>query len=146
MVGTLTREEHTKKHWAAVVMAAAFGLTLPLLAQESSFHHAPKVAAAVKNPYVGKPRSAAAGEKIYRNKCSNSRGDSGAGTGAVPSLARGRTQKATAGELFWFITHGESDNGMPSWVSFSREQRWQVVDYLQSLGISRKSQDASVKP
>jgi len=84
-------------------------------------------------------QSIAAGEKIYASKCSNCHGKGGHGTGIVPSLVKGQAQKAKAGELFWFITQGDEDNGMPSWASLSDTQRWQVVTYIKSLGAPDKS-------
>jgi len=116
-----------------------FFLVPSLLAQDSGFHHAPSSAAAQKNPFAGQHAAVAAGEKIYASKCSNCHGEGGHGTGIVPSRAKGRAQKAKAGELFWFITQGDEDNGMPSWASLSDKQRWQVVTYIKSLGTPDES-------
>ena len=109
------------------------------LAQDADFHNAPLSAAARKNPYASQHQALVAGKKIYASKCANCHGDGGHGTGVVPSLAKGRAQKAQVGELFWFITRGDVDNGMPSWKKLSEKQRWQVVTYLKSLGASGKS-------
>jgi mono/diheme cytochrome c family protein len=110
-----------------------------LRAQDAGFHHAPSSAAARKNPLAGKHAAAAAGERVYASKCSKCHGAGGHGTGIVPSLAKGRAQKAKVGELFWFITQGDEDNGMPSWASLSDKERWQVVTYIKSLGAPDKS-------
>ena len=110
-----------------------------LLAQDSGFHQAPASAAARRNPFAGQRAAIAAGEKIYASKCAKCHGDEGRGIGPVPSLAKGRPQKAKVGELFWFITEGNKNNGMPSWASLSDKQRWQVVTYLKSLGTPVKS-------
>ena len=37
------------------------------------------------------------------------------------------------GEIFWYITQGDANNGMPSWASLPQQQRWQVITYLRSL-------------
>ena len=41
-------------------------------------------------------------------------------------------QAATDGELFWFITQGDVNNGMPSWAAFPEERRWQIVSYVKA--------------
>jgi mono/diheme cytochrome c family protein len=51
----------------------------------------------------------------------------------MPALAQGPTQSASNGEVFWFITTGAVDKGMPSWSTLSERQRWQLVAYLKSL-------------
>ena len=38
----------------------------------------------------------------------------------------------TLGEIFWYITKGDINNGMPSWATLPR-QRWQIVSYVKSL-------------
>ncbi len=54
----------------------------------------------------------------------------------MPALAQGPTQSATDGEVFWFITTGAVDKGMPSWSALSERQRWQIVSYVKSLKSS----------
>ncbi len=56
----------------------------------------------------------------------------GQGTGNIPALKTGPAQAAAEGELFWFITQGDVNNGMPSWASLSEERRWQIVSYLKA--------------
>ena len=46
-------------------------------------------------------------------------------------------QGASDGELFWYITQGAVNNGMPSWKSLPEEQRWEIVNYLRVLGASK---------
>ena len=43
-----------------------------------------------------------------------------------------RRKAASDGELFWYITQGDVNNGMPSWQSLPEEQRWEIVNYLTS--------------
>jgi len=57
----------------------------------------------------------------------------------MPAVAEGPTQSAPDGAVFWFITNGAPDKGMPSWSSLSERQRWQLVSYLKSLGNSHGS-------
>jgi glucose/arabinose dehydrogenase len=51
----------------------------------------------------------------------------------VPSLIDGKLKGVTEGEIFWFVTKGDKDNGMPSWAFMPEEKRWQVVSYLQAV-------------
>ena len=59
----------------------------------------------------------------------------------MPALAQGPTQSAPDGEVFWFITTGAPDKGMPSWSALSERQRWQLVAYLKSLKNSRGTEE-----
>jgi mono/diheme cytochrome c family protein len=64
----------------------------------------------------------------------------------MPAVSQGPTQSASDGEVFWFITTGAVEKGMPSWGSLSERQRWQLVSYLKSLKSSpgaRESGSAS---
>jgi glucose/arabinose dehydrogenase len=60
----------------------------------------------------------------------------------VPSLVDGKLDSVTSGEVFWFITRGDKDNGMPSWASLQVRQRWQVVTYVKSMGAPQSAQEA----
>ncbi|MGH9511226.1 MAG: PQQ-dependent sugar dehydrogenase [Terriglobales bacterium] len=102
-------------------------------AEDSSFHHAPASAKKLKNPLSGQPQAVEAGAKIYANTCAKCHGVNGQGTGNVPPLTEGPAQSATDGEIFWFITKGDINNGMPSWKSLSKQQRWQVVNFVKAL-------------
>ena len=104
-------------------------------AQNADFHNAPASAKAVKNPYVGQQTTA--GKAAYHMSCAPCHGEGGDGTGNIPSLATGKAQGASDGELFWYITKGDLNNGMPSWQSLPEQQRWQIVSFLRVLGGSK---------
>ena len=99
----------------------------------SSFHNAPASERGVKNPYAGQAEAVQAGKTVYTRNCGACHGVAGRGTGNVPPLARGPAQRATDGEIFWYVTRGDADNGMPSWAQLPEKQRWEVVTYLKSL-------------
>ncbi len=105
----------------------------PLHAQDASFHDAPAAARQVRNPYAGQAQAALAGKGVYARKCSRCHGNAGEGSGNIPPLASGPAQKATDGAIFWYITHGDANSGMPSWARLPKQQRWQVVTYLKSI-------------
>ena len=58
----------------------------------------------------------------------------------MPALSHGPTQSVSDGEVFWFITTGAVDKGMPSWSTLPERQRWQLVSYLKLLKNSNGSE------
>lgn len=118
---------------ALVVLGAGIALS-PLIAQNAKFHNAPASSQAEKNPYAAQADAVSAGRTVYSNTCITCHGPAGQGSGNVPPLANGAVQSASDGEIFWYITKGDVNNGMPSWKSLPEEQRWQVVSYVKSLG------------
>jgi glucose/arabinose dehydrogenase len=114
--------------------ALVLGSSLVLLsAEQSSFHGAPASEASVKNPYAGQAEAVLEGQQIYAHNCATCHGVSGEGTGNVPPLAGGPALTTTDGAVFWYITRGDVDAGMPSWSRLPEAQRWQVVSFVKSL-------------
>src|SRR5580698_8561846 len=104
-----------------------------LAAVDQPFHDAPASAKSQKNPYEGQPAAVDAGKQIYARNCLACHGKTGQGTGNVPSLVEGKLKGVTPGEIFWFVTKGSKENGMPSWAALPEEKRWQVVTYVEAL-------------
>jgi glucose/arabinose dehydrogenase/mono/diheme cytochrome c family protein len=118
----------------SVFLFAAISACVPVAAQNASFHDAPATAEQMKNPYAGKRAAAQAGANLFARHCASCHGPTGGGTGNIPALAKGPTQSAADGAIFWFITQGDPNNGMPSWSSLSEPKRWQIITYLKALG------------
>ena len=116
---------------AAFALAALF-LPLWVRAQDSNFHNAPASAKQMKNLYEAQP--AEAGKPLYHLRCARCHGENGEGSGNIPPLAQEKIKAATPGELFWFITQGDVNNGMPSWKTLPQRQRWLIVNYVKILG------------
>lgn len=107
-------------------------LVFPALrAQNPNFHNAPASAKDLKNPYGSQPPADA--KALYASRCAACHGANGEGTGNIPSLAKGHAQSATDGEVFWYVTTGDLNNGMPSWSGLSEEDRWKIVTYVRTL-------------
>jgi glucose/arabinose dehydrogenase len=110
---------------------------------DANFHNAPDSAQSMKNPYTGQASAAQAGKQLYGRDCASCHGQMGKGTGNVPSLVDGKLDSVKPGEVFWFVTRGDKENGMPSWAALPPNQRWQIVTYVKSMATSQNSQQAS---
>jgi len=117
-----------------------------LAAQDTHFHNAPASSSQLKNPYVGQKTATTAGSRLYAMNCGSCHGIGGRGTGNIPALSQGATQSAPDGEVFWFITTGSVNNGMPAWSSLSEQKRWQIVAYLKSLKNSASAKTNGPAP
>jgi glucose/arabinose dehydrogenase len=116
-----------------LLLLFAGSVVLTVHSQTGSFHDAPAAVEKDKNPYAGQADALVAGKQVYTRNCGVCHGVGGKGTGNVPPLANGKAQSAPAGAVFWYITRGDVNNGMPSWAALTQPQRWQVVSYIQSL-------------
>jgi glucose/arabinose dehydrogenase len=108
-----------------------------LQAADKPFHDAPASAKAEKNPYEGQAAAVGAGKQVYARNCLACHGKAGQGTGNVPSLVDGKLEGVSAGEIFWFITKGDKDNGMPAWASLPEQARWRVVTYVEAMASGK---------
>jgi mono/diheme cytochrome c family protein len=96
---------------------------------------APAEAVAKKNPLASKPEAAAGGEKLFRRNCVECHGEDGSGLVKkhAADLQLTKVQEQSDGALFWKITNGNPDRGMPSFSRLPELQRWQLVLYLRRL-------------
>lgn len=117
-----------------------------LVAQDARFHNAPASSRQQKNPYAGQTAAVSAGARLYALNCRSCHGINGRGTGNVPPLTQRTVQSAPDGEVFWFITKGSVDNGMPSWASLPEQKRWQIVSYIKSLKKARPAKTDAAPP
>jgi glucose/arabinose dehydrogenase len=117
-----------------------------LSAVDTKFHNAPDSAAAMKNPFEGQAAAVQAAKALYARNCLSCHGKTGQGKGNIPSLVDGKLETVPSGEVFWFITHGDKDNGMPAWAFLPARQRWQIVTYVKALGASATSVTDSAAP
>ena len=116
--------------------------TLPLHADDKPFHDAPASAKAQKNPFEGQQAASDAGKTLYARNCLSCHGKTLQGTGNVPSLVDGKLKGVTAGEVFWFVTKGDKDNGMPSWAFLPEDKRWQIVTYVEAVASGKATASA----
>jgi len=90
-----------------------------------------------KNPFAGNAAAAEAGRHVFNSTCTPCHGGAGVGTERAPGLDSGRFKHGSDDfEIFQTIQKGVPGTQMPSFASFSAEQLWQLVTYVQSLSQS----------
>jgi len=92
------------------------------------------------NPLAERPELAAGGKKLFTRNCVECHGKSGEGLKKAADLQLPVVQGQSDGALFWKITNGNPDRGMPSFSRLPELQRWQIVLYLRSLRRTESSQ------
>ena len=127
------------RRFHVVLVVAAVAVWTTAWAQAGAFRNAPASAAAAKNPYAQSASAAAAGKKVYAQNCAQCHGNNLQGMGPAPALDTTNIRNAKAGELYWFITNGKPDSGMPAWNSLPKNQRWEIVSYLQTAKGSKQA-------
>ncbi len=134
-----------------VLLAAGAGLALPPLAIDAypTTYLRPAV------PYQA--ASIATGAALYRTNCVVCHGTTGAGDGPggarLPrrpaDLRASHTAQHTAGDLFWWISHGIPRAEMPAFGDrLSGEERWDLVNFLRALSsaYAARTLGPSVEP
>jgi putative copper export protein/mono/diheme cytochrome c family protein len=80
--------------------------------------------------------SIASGMTIYREHCAGCHGATGAG-GPLADLRSPPTSRRHAGEIFWLISHGIPERGMPDFGRrLGEARRWDVINYIRALGAA----------
>ncbi|HEY4144424.1 PQQ-dependent sugar dehydrogenase [Pinirhizobacter sp.] len=127
------------------VFVAFAALTMPFSAlAQTGFNGAPASAVKMANPVAGQTAAIKQGATLYATNCANCHGAVGQGNGNIPGVATDKVRQAKEGELFWFITHGSVNNGMPAWDKLSEAERWQLVSLLKSGDVAKASATADV--
>ncbi|MDE1011179.1 MAG: CopD family protein [Paraburkholderia fungorum] len=86
--------------------------------------------------------SVANGRKLFEANCTACHGTGGLGNGPLATrllkppanLSLPHTALHTGGDLFWWITHGIPESGMPPFASvLSNEERWDTINFLRAF-------------
>ena len=88
------------------------------------------------------------GQGFYRTHCQSCHGVGGDGRGpaaaALPRRPADLTAKHasdhTAGDLFWWISHGIAGSGMPGFAAeLAPDERWDVINFVRALGAAERA-------
>jgi mono/diheme cytochrome c family protein len=107
--------------------------------QQDPTWRAPAEVVEKKNPLAERPELAAGGKKLFTRNCVECHGKSGEGLKKAADLQLPMVQGQSDGELFWKITNGNADRGMPSFSRLPELQRWQIVLHLRTLKRAESS-------
>jgi putative copper resistance protein D len=92
--------------------------------------------------------SIASGIELYVAHCAACHGRGGSGDGPAGAglprrpadLTAPHTGQHTAGDLFWWLTHGIPAGGMPPFGgALSAEDRWDVINFLRALSAGQEA-------
>ena len=101
------------------------------------FHDAPASAKAQKNPYEGQQAAVDAGKQLYARNCLACHGKTCKVRATCRRWWMATLKGVTPGEVFWFVTKGDKDNGMPSWAFLPEDKRWQIVTYVEAMASGK---------
>lgn len=103
--------------------------------QQDTHWRVPEEAAARKNPLLSRPEAAAGGRKLFLKNCAECHQPDGSGMEKKHSadFHLPMVQEQSDGSLFWKLTNGNSNRGMPSFSKLPELQRWQLVLYIRTL-------------
>jgi len=124
--------------WAGLLIAPLV-LAQNLNYRQDPTWRVPAEAVEKKNPLAEQPELAAGGRKLFRLKCVECHGTSGEGLKKAADLQLPVVQAQSDGALFWKITNGNPDRGMPSFSRLPELQRWQIVLHLRTLRATESS-------
>lgn len=120
-------------------MRTAAALTLAALVTVASA----AAGAAQQNPVKPTKESIAAGKALFQQTCASCHGNEGKGDGPAAVALNPRPANLTTGKLkhggrdadiFKTISTGVPGTGMVGWSSIPEKDRWNLVNYIKSLG------------
>lgn len=124
--------------WGAAVLATLAGLAIVLYALSVDAYPDTYRRTDVSYNAVSVTRGAA----LYSQHCVSCHGPGGKGDGPLATrlptrpanLTEPHTALHTAGDLFWWLTHGKPKTAMPGFAQkMSDEERWDMVNFLRAF-------------
>ena len=96
--------------------------------------------------------SVASGGVLYGAHCATCHGAGGRGDGpggaGLPKppadLTAPHTAEHTAGDMFWWLTHGIPAGGMPPFGAvLSEDERWDLINFIRALGAGERARQVT---
>jgi len=125
----------------AGVMAMAIGVAVALPPMAIDANPATYLRPAI--PYAA--ASIVEGQEVYAARCAECHGPAGYGDGPAGAglprrpadLTARHAGDHTAGDLFWWLTHGIPGSGMPAFGGqLSVDERWDAINFVRALGAA----------
>jgi putative copper resistance protein D len=127
---------------AVLLLACGLGLALPPLAIDA-------YPLTYRRPGVTyTAASITEGAALYAEHCATCHGAAGAGDGVAgfrlprppADLRAAHTVHHTAGDLYWWISHGIQDAGMPGFAHrLTEDERWDLVNFVRALAAANQA-------
>lgn len=103
--------------------------------------HAPASAKKLKNPLPANGENIAAGRTLFNQNCASCHGEDGKAKTEMAQamkvkptdLTDKNMQGITDGEIYWVITNGIKQSGMPALKKATVNERWQMTLYVKHL-------------
>ena len=122
-----------------VALISVFAVIFTAVATTVEPWNAPARAAAKKNPVAADAASIGRGKAVYTAECFTCHGTTGKGDGPQAKDLETNPgnltnlQGQSPGALFWKVSEGKKP--MPTFsTKLTEQQRWDVVNYIQTLG------------
>jgi putative copper resistance protein D len=133
------------------LIAIGLGVALPPLSVDAY----PTTFRRTTVPYQAS--SIAHGLELYRTHCALCHGPAGWGDGPAGAglpkkpadLTAPHTAQHTAGDMYWWLSHGIPAAGMPAFgATLSEDDRWDLINYIRGLGAGEQGRllSAAVEP
>ena len=120
---------------ASVLMLLAAAIGQNVSYQPDPNWRVPDEAAVRPNPLAHRSQAVAGGKKLFLRDCAECHNKDGSGIVRkhAADLQLAVVQSQSDGALFWKITNGNPDRGMPSFSKLPELERWQLVLYLRTV-------------
>lgn len=128
---------------AVVAAIALFGFYASnRVSGHEGHHHAPASAKSLKNPLSVNPETVEAGRQLFDKRCAVCHGQDGQAKTKLAASMKVKPTDLTAkamhgmtdGEIYWVITNGITNSGMPALKAKTSEtERWQMTLYVKHL-------------
>jgi putative copper resistance protein D len=153
LAGALIAVIFRRRWWRLVAIGASAALGIGLLIALTPLAMDAYPTTYVRPTVAYTAASIVRGRDLYRDHCMSCHGEGGAGDGSGASitprpgdLTGRRIADHTAGDLFWWLTHGVSGtSGHGFGDHLSSEQRWDIVNFVRTLSAAEDARGLATR-